>query len=258
MLSGLLAGALAGTINITGLFETSVEDWRFLLLCGILALLSSVIFLAVFILSDRFNVRDLYGNGSVIPLVSALAGLGFLFVGKHLLDNNLIRLVNGDGLFYNTDVWHFLVIPVAATSTYLSTKVNSQYKIIYDQQGLVKVTMLLLLGGLLLPLWPFHGLELSLVWLAGIFIGLTRLSEYQSATQFLSASVLFGLFYILLRNLLVDLPMFVGIISFLTVWLVRVVMPSGGTANQPKLDQSNPRTNLSSIDNYYQNQSKTF
>jgi hypothetical protein len=113
---------------------------------------------------------------------------------------------------------------------------------------------LILLGGLLIAPIPFYGLEFALAWLAGLFVGITRLTEYGQLKQYLSAAVLFGLFYILLRNLFVDLPTFVGALAFVSVWIVQKIMPSIQVQSVQSNQSLTSAPNLSNIESYYQSQ----
>ncbi len=251
ILSGVLTGALAGAVNLTLIFSTPIDTWWFLLYAGILALISSMLYLFVFLLSDRLNLRDLYQNGAIIPSIAFISGLIFLVIIYYAFEPAQILFLRNGGLFNGTDVWHFLIIPVSLLATYTSFQINRRVDSIYNQYGLILFGSLSLLGGTLLIFMPVHGSELVLAWLAGLFIGITRLVEYGSLKQFLSATALFGLFFILFRNLFVDLPATVGFLAFISVWIVQQVIPN----SEPKANlESNltAGTNLSSIESYYQ------
>jgi hypothetical protein len=255
ILSGALTGGLAGTLNLPSTIGFGYQSLGFLIGALILATLASLLYLVVFLLSDRFKLQDFYGNGAVIPLIAFLANLLFLALAKYALGYDNIIFIHQEGLFFGTDAWHFLAIPVAFLAAWLGYKFNRQSESAYNQYGLSLITSLILIGGLTLTYLPFHGPELALVWLAALLIGTTRLPQYGSVVQYLAAAALFGLFYILLRNLFGPIPLFVGLQAFLATWIVQKITPT----TQPTLqsDQKEPASkpkagNLASIEAYYE------
>lgn len=222
LLSGFITGVLAGTINLENIFSVSNNNILFLILATCLALVTALGYLIIMWAVGKYNLNVFYGNGVFLPSISGLSGLLFIIFTKYILQSPNINYLNNN-LFLDTSSWHLTIIFFALIGVGAGYKINQRIQQVYNQFGITLVFGLILVVCLLVPFLPFFFPEIILAVFTGLFIGISRLPEYSSLNQYLTATILFGLLYILFKNIVSDIPMLFSIIGFLAVWMIQKI-----------------------------------
>ncbi len=222
-LGWVLTGALAGVTVAENFSSLNLGYLDFIVWVSLLSILVALLFWIFSFVAQKYDAPYLHGNGSILGVIAFLGSLVF-WVLVTIFKGVDWSLINPDGMFAQTEQWHFLFVPLAIISTYITSHINKQVDSVYNQYSIMMISALILVGAIIITEWLPYSSEMVTAWVAGILVGMTRLPDFNSLKPYITAATVFGILYILFRNVLPDFRLFFTVLVFVSIFTIQFVI----------------------------------